>query len=82
MSAVFVSNRFKEMSANDKSELLQLQKQFKEISNQLTVTSEENYKLDENLQVRSFALFCIAKALKLQFFTLSVHENKGRKLHV
>eukprot|EP00794_Sanderia_malayensis_P005248 gene5248-5912_t len=48
--------KMKEMSANDKNELQQLQKQFKEISNQLTITSEERDKLDDRCQAAEEAI--------------------------
>ena len=41
----------KEISVTDKAELSQLQKQFKEVSNQLTEISEEREKLENDLQV-------------------------------
>ena len=42
----------KEISVADKTELSQLQKQFKEISNQLTEISEDRDKLENDLQVK------------------------------
>ena len=46
-----LNRRMKELSATDKAELSQLQKQFKEASNQLSEISEERDKLDNDLQV-------------------------------
>ena len=43
--------RMKEISVTDKAELNQLQKQFKEVSNQLTEISEERDKLENDLRV-------------------------------
>ena len=41
----------KEISITDKAELSKLQKQFKEVSNQLTEISEDRDRLENDLQV-------------------------------
>ena len=49
--------RMKEISVSDKAELQQLQKQFKEMSNQLSEVSAERDKLQSRLQVCQFVVF-------------------------
>ena len=49
--------RMKEISVSDKAELQQLQKQFKEMSNQLSEVSSERDKLQSRLQVCQFVVF-------------------------
>ena len=44
-------HRMKEISITDKAELSKLQKQFKEVSNQLTEISEDRDRLENDLQV-------------------------------
>ena len=55
----------KEISITDKAELSKLQKQFKEVSNQLTEISEGRDKLENDLQVW-VALMTLYYAFRIQ----------------